>query len=83
MEEVIKVAVLENEIEAKLLASLLKERDIPHIIGTYHDAVYNGIFQPQKGWGFVNAPISYKKQILEILSDIRKSNGISLNNESY
>jgi len=72
MEEVIKVATLENEIEAKLLASLLKERGIPHFIGTYHDAVYNGIFQTQRGWGFVNAPMSYKNEILEIISDIRK-----------
>lgn len=82
MEEVIKVATLENEIEAELLASLLKERGIPHIVGTYHDAVYDGIFQPQKGWGFVNAPTSYKDQILEILSDIKKSSDILLNNES-
>ncbi len=81
MEEIIKVATIENEIESNLLSSILKERDIPHIVGTYHDAVYNGIFQPQKGWGFVNAPVSYKNQILEILSDIRKSSAL-LNNES-
>ncbi len=73
MEEIIKVAILENEIEAKLLSSLLKEKDIPHLVGTYHDAVYNGIFEPQKGWGYVNAPESYKTKILEVLSDIRKS----------
>jgi len=72
MEEVIKVATLENEIEAKLLASLLKERGIPHFVGTYHDPVYDGIFQTQKGWGFVSAPVSYKDEILEILVDIRK-----------
>lgn len=81
MEEIVKVAILENEVEAELLASLLKERDIPHFIGSYHDVVYNGIFQAQKGWGFVNAPVSYKKQILEILSDIRKNSDNILKNE--
>jgi hypothetical protein len=82
MEEVIKVATLENEIESNLLSLILREQNIPHIIGTYHDAVYDGIFQPQKGWGFVNAPVSYKVQILEILSDIRKKSNVLLNNES-
>lgn len=82
MEEVIKVATLENEIEAELLASLLKERDIPHVVGTYHDAVYDGIFQSQRGWGYVNAPAPYEKQILEILSDIRKSSEIVTDDES-
>ncbi|HHX23478.1 MAG: hypothetical protein ACOX2A_08030 [Tepidanaerobacteraceae bacterium] len=81
MEEVIKVATLENEIEAKLLASLLEEFGIPHLVGTYRDSVYDNIFQTQKGWGFVNAPISYKKQILDILNDIRKSSSISLDDE--
>ncbi|WP_213974901.1 hypothetical protein [Tepidanaerobacter acetatoxydans] len=73
MEEIVKVAILENEIEAKLLSSLLKEYKIPHCIGTYHDAAYDGIFQPQKGWGFVEASTYYKSQILDILSDIRKA----------
>jgi len=73
MEEIIKVATIENEIESNLLSLILKEREIPHVIGTYHDSVYNGIFEPQKGWGYVNAPESYKTKILEVLSDIRKS----------
>ncbi len=80
MEEVIKVATLENEIEAKLLASLLKEHGIPHFVGSYRDAAYDGIFQIQKGWGFVKAPISYKDKILDILFDIRKSSKTTLTN---
>lgn len=75
MEEIVKIATLENEIEAKLLDAVLTEQNVPHFIGTYHDAAYNGIFQPQKGWGFVEAPASYEKHILEILTDIRKSDG--------
>ena len=72
MEDVVRVATLENEIEAELLASVLRELGIPHSIKSYHDAVYNGIFQLQRGWGFIEAPLSYKEKILEILSDIRK-----------
>ena len=46
-----KVDILENEIEAQLLDSILNERNIPHHIQSYHDTAYNGLFQTQKGWG--------------------------------
>jgi len=74
MDDIIKVAILENEIEAELLISTLKERNIPHVVGSYRDIAYDGIFQTQKGWGYVNAPISYKQEILEVLEDLRNLN---------
>ena len=74
MEEVIKVATLENEIEAEFLVSILKERNIPHVIGSYRDTAYDGIFQVQRGWGFVMAPSSFNEEILEILRDIQNLN---------
>lgn len=72
MDDLQKIAVLENEVEANLLASILKERNIPHIIKSYHDVAYNGIFQFQKGWGHINSTLVHKGIILEILEDIRK-----------
>lgn len=35
-----KILILDNEIEAKLLDSILTERDIPHRIKSYHDSAY-------------------------------------------
>ena len=72
MEGYIKIAILENEIEAGLLESILTERDIPHHIMSYYDTAYDGLFQTQKGWGRVSAPGIYQEEILEILSDLRK-----------
>jgi hypothetical protein len=72
MEDYIKVATLDNEIEARLLESILDERDIPHRLRSYHDTAYDGLFQTQKGWGTINAPESYEDEIAEILSDVRK-----------
>jgi hypothetical protein len=72
MEDYIKVATLDNEIEARLLESILDERDIPYRLRSYHDTAYDGLFQTQKGWGTVNAPESCKEEIAEILSDVRK-----------
>lgn len=70
-EAYIKVDVLENEIEAQLLGSILNERGIPHHIRSYHDTAYNGLFQFQKGWGYISAPPSWSEEITNILSEIR------------
>ena len=70
MEEFKKILILENEIEARLLDSVLNERDIPHRIKSYHDSAYDGIYQAQKGWGAVEAPLSYKEEIISIYQDL-------------
>ncbi len=69
----VKVAVLENAIEAQLIDSILNEQDIPHRIQTYHDTAYDGLFQVQKGWGVLYAPPLKQKETLEILYDIRSN----------
>ncbi len=75
MEGYVKAATLENEIEALLLESVLKERGIPHFLRSYHDTAYDGLFQAQKGWGVVTAPEDRLEEILEILQDLRKDGG--------
>lgn len=67
----IKIAVVENAIEAQLLTSLLHQYGIPHHLRSYHDTAYDGIFQLQKGWGEIRGPAERQAQILEILADIR------------
>jgi hypothetical protein len=71
-EEYKKVATLENEIEARLLDSILNERNIPHLITSYHDTAYDGLYQTQKGWGRISAPDLYLEEIREIISIVRK-----------
>ena len=73
MEEFVKIAIIENEIEAGLLDSILNERGIPHVMRSYYDTAYDGLFQTQKGWGHLEAPSLYKEEILKIISDIRAS----------
>jgi hypothetical protein len=71
-EEYTRIATLENDIEAGLLESILTERDIPHRMRSYYDTAFDGLFQTQKGWGYVSAPQSFHEEIEEILSDLRK-----------
>ena len=82
MEEYTKIAILDNEIEAGLLDSVLTEREIPHLMRSYHDTAYDGLFQTQKGWGIVSAPDSFHQEISEILADLREDARISENGET-
>jgi hypothetical protein len=77
MEKTVKIAVLENEVQAQVLESMLKELGIPHLIRSYHDSAYDGLFQMAKGWGCVEAPEKFKSKIINILSllDAEKKGG--------
>ncbi len=72
----IPVAVIENAIEAQLLESILTDRKIPHHIRSHHDTAYNGLFQTQKGWGDIKAPIRYQAEIERIIDHVRNDNKI-------
>jgi hypothetical protein len=73
MEEYARIAMLENEVEAQLLAGILTERGIPHTIQSYHDRAYDGIYQMQQGWGHIEALASRGDEVLEILAGLRGS----------
>ena len=70
MSEYQKIVTLQNEIQANALEAELKARKIPHLLRSFHDSAYNGIYQQQKGWGIIEAPQQYEAEILEILSDL-------------
>ena len=74
MDKTVKILILTNEIEAKLIDGLLNERNIPHLIRSYHDSALNGLFQ-HSGWGDVLAPEEFKEEIIEIYK------GMSLQSE--
>ncbi|MEK6194003.1 MAG: hypothetical protein N2F24_07240 [Deltaproteobacteria bacterium] len=71
MEAYIKIAALENMLEAQLVESILKEKEIPYRVRSFHDTAYDGLFQFQKGWGEIYAPTESKDAILDILDMVR------------
>jgi len=71
-DNIIRVDVLENEVEARLLEDMLNKNDIPHILRSFHDSALDGIYQLQKGWGYIEAPEKYNNQIRQLLNDLRK-----------
>ena len=66
-----KIAVLDNEVQGRLLDAALTERGIPHVTHSYHSLAYDGIFQLSTGWGHVEAPAEFRGEILAILEDLR------------
>ena len=67
----VKITVLENEIEAQLVRSILTERELPHMIRSFHDTAYDGLYQFQFGWGELYAPGDFKQEIMHLLDNIR------------
>jgi hypothetical protein len=76
------IAKLGNEIEAQVLSEALEERGVPHVIKSYHDAGFNGLFQFTMGWGHVEAPEEARKEVEEILESIRNQPDSEENSES-
>jgi hypothetical protein len=72
MDELQRIAVLENEVEARLLEEELNQRGIPHVMKSYYDQAYDGLFQWQRGWGEVQATAGSRDEILTILHDLRQ-----------
>ena len=72
MDEVERIAAIKNEVEAQLLDAELAERDIPHLMKSYYDTAFDGVYQFSQGWGHVEAPSEFRDTILEILARIRQ-----------
>ncbi|MFC1504645.1 hypothetical protein ACFL6D_04440 [Spirochaetota bacterium] len=70
MEGYEKILILKDEVESRLMESMLKERKIPYVVRSYHDPSLDGLFQVQKGWGYIEAPPEYKDEINTIYSDL-------------
>lgn len=65
-----KIIVLRNELEAMRIEQVLKKESIPFGIISYHDSAYDDLWQPQRGWGHIEAPISFKDKIETIYKDL-------------
>jgi hypothetical protein len=65
-----KILSLSSEIEAIRIKEILDSNQIPHLIRSFHDSAYDGIFQNQYGWGVLEADEEHEAKILELLKDL-------------
>ena len=73
----VKILTFSNEFEAQLLDGLLNEKEIPHIIRSYHDSVLDGLWQTQSIWGHLEAPEEYSDEIQEIFNKMSTDDTIT------
>jgi hypothetical protein len=73
MQDFIKLLVLRNEVEAHMMEQALTDQGIPHLIRSYHDSAYDGLFQAQKGWGHIEGPPGRKDEIRAIYEELAGS----------
>jgi hypothetical protein len=64
-----KILNLNSEIEALRIKDILDDNKIPHIIRSFHDTAYDGLFQNQCGWGVLEADEEDEARILDLLKD--------------
>jgi hypothetical protein len=65
-----KILTLSNEIEALWIKDILDSHEISYIIRSFHDSVYDGVFQNQFGWGVLEADEADETVILDLLKEI-------------
>lgn len=71
MPSINRIISLQDEIEATRMAVELERRGIPHVIRSFHDSAYDGLFQMQIGWGAIEADEKHRREIEEIYADLR------------
>lgn len=64
-----KILSLSSEIEAMKIKDILDKNQIPHVIRSFHDSAYDGLFQNQYGWGVLEADEADQARILELLKE--------------
>jgi hypothetical protein len=73
MSKPVKILMLQNEIEAMLLDEILTDKEIPHLIRSYHDSAYDGLWQSQSGWGHLEASEEFREEILKTYNEMSQT----------
>ncbi len=58
---------LEDQVDEAVVRSALNEAGIKHVIRTFVDSAYNGIFIPQRGYGEVQVDETDAEKAKEII----------------
>ncbi len=70
MSNPVKILTLKNEMESMLLDEILTDKGIPHLLRSYHDSAYDGLWQTESAWGHLEAPEEYSEEILQIYNEM-------------
>ncbi|HLP75259.1 MAG TPA: hypothetical protein VK155_20315 [Bacteroidales bacterium] len=64
-----RILTLSSEPEAQRIRNILDINEIPYMIRTFHDSVYDGLFQNQYGWGVLEADETNEEKIISLIKE--------------
>ena len=64
------VYTLQDQVDASVIKSALEEEGIRHVIRTFIDSAYDGIFIPQRGYGDVQVEENDAARAKEIITAV-------------
>jgi hypothetical protein len=70
MEAYERILDLNNEFEAGLMEEILKDKKIPFGIVPSGDSAMGGIWELENGWGYIEAPLEYKEEIIRLYTEL-------------
>ena len=70
METFEKILDLNNEFEAGIMEEMLNDKKIPFGIVPSGDSALGGIWELENGWGYIEAPLQYKEEIIRLYDEI-------------
>ena len=69
----VKVATLESQFEADLVAKALSERGIAHRVRPHHDSAYDGLYVPSQGWGSLWTEEKEREGAAAVVAEVRRA----------
>ncbi len=68
-----RVVEIDTDVDATFMDSILEERGIPHLMVSYATRPFTNLFQFNRGWGHISAPLELLEEISDIYEEFKQS----------
>lgn len=67
----VQAGAIDNRFEGDRVSQTLEEAGIPHMIKSFLDTAYDGLYVLQKGWGRVMVPEEFCEKAKGIVAEVK------------
>lgn len=64
---------INNQYESDILTEILDDYNIPYALIKNHSVVYNGIFENQFGWGYLEIDKEFEGKVKKLYDEFKNS----------
>ncbi len=69
----VPVKVAESAFEADRFKAGLEQEGFTVLVRTFHDTAYDGIYEAQKGWGYVEVPEEDRERAERVVAELEQA----------